>query len=242
LIPEIDPFAQHPALRETVADPLLSFFRTFSPDSIDAMALRAGLADDWRYSDEKIETDRRGFIARHGPADLWVFGYGSLMWDPAFRFAEVRRARIEGYERRFCLLDQMARGSKDRPGLMAALDVGVSCEGLAFRIPCNWVDEETGYIWRRELLASPYTPLMVDACTALGTVRALAVVANRASEHICPNLTLREQATYIGTGAGFLGTSRDYIEKVAAQLEVMGIKDQALLDLLAEVRAVATAG
>ncbi len=242
MIPEFDPFAHHPALRETIADPLLSFFRTFSPDSIDALALTSGFGDDWRYSDEKVESDRRDFVASHGPADLWVFGYGSLMWDPAFRFVEVRRARIDGYERRFCLLDQMARGSKDRPGLMAALDVGGFCEGLVFRIPRDLVDEETGYIWRRELFAPPYKPLMVDIGTAHGKVQALAVVANRASEHICPDLTLVQQARFIGTGAGFLGTSRDYIEKIAAQLEVMCIKDQALLDLLAAVRAVATAG
>ena len=86
--------------------------------------------------------------------------------------------------------------------------------------------------------ASAVAPVAIERH---GKVQALAVVANRASEHICPDLTLVQQARFIGTGAGFLGTSRDYIEKIAAQLAVMGIRDQALLQLLTEVRAVAEA-
>ena len=56
------------------------------------------------------------------PGDLWVFGYGSLMWDPAMEFAEVRRGRTKLYARSFCLWDVGGRGSLDRPGLMLAID------------------------------------------------------------------------------------------------------------------------
>lgn len=237
--PTDDPFAHHPVLRERISDPLTSYFRNFEPASIDPLALAAGRAADWRLPDEQVEADRRAFLEQHGPGDLWVFGYGSLMWDPAFLFAEVRKGRVSGYQRRFCLRDTMARGSGKAPGLMAALDLGEGCEGLVFRIAAGQVAEETGYVWRRELFTPAYLPVMVKVSTDFGMVDALAVVANHASEVIHIDLTLAEQAQYIATGQGFLGTSREYLTKIAAQLVALGIEDKELTELLAAVRRLA---
>ena len=140
------------------------------------------------------------------------------MWDPAVHFAEVRRAHVAGYARRFILKDTFgARGTPELPGVQAALDVGAGCDGLAFRIARERVEEETGYIWRRELIAPAYTPVFVEAATAAGPIEALAMVADHAAEDIRPDLAHAEQVRYLATGAGFLGTSLQYIETLAAQ-------------------------
>lgn len=90
----IDPFSHHPELRGQIADPLQSFFRTFTTEALAARMRQMGLPPDWWHPDEKREAMRAATLAGRREADLWVFAYGSLMWDPGFRFAEVRRARV----------------------------------------------------------------------------------------------------------------------------------------------------
>ena len=87
-------------------------------------------------SDAEIEASLDATLATHEPgADVWVFGYGSLMWNPAFDYAERQVGIVRGYHRRFCLWLEMGRGSPANPGLMLALDRGGVCRGVAFRIP-----------------------------------------------------------------------------------------------------------
>ncbi len=235
-----DPYLHHPQLRGQIRDAETSFFRTFRPSDFDAKFKAMGAPDDWRYSDEQIEAARAAFLAGREGRDLWVFGYGSLMWDPALRFAEVRRGRLEGYARRFCLKDVLGgRGSRDAPGLMAALDVGAGCEGMVFRIPRADFDEETGILWRREMIAHAYRPLFAPVATALGVVEALTFVADHTAAMICPDLCRAEQARYLATGTGELGTSLQYIETLVAQLALLGIDDAEMTALLAAARAVA---
>ena len=76
---------------------------------------------------------RAAFLAQRNDQDLWIFAYGSLIWDPAFYFEEVRVAKAPGYQRSFCLRSEIGRGSPEKPGLMVALDHGSECQGLAFR-------------------------------------------------------------------------------------------------------------
>ena len=174
---------------------------------------------------------------------VWIFAYGSLMWDPAICFAEVRRAHVAGYARRFILKDTFgARGTPAAPGLQAALDIGEACDGLAFRIPRDTIEEETGYLWRREFIAPAYRPVVVAATTAAGPIEALAAVADHAAAIIRPDLTRAEQVRYLATGAGILGTSLQYIETLAAQFAALGIDDPEVTSLLAEVRACAATG
>jgi len=239
---EQDPFVHHPVLRGKIADPFTSFFRTFRPADLDTRLRALGAPDNWRYSDAEIEGSRRTCLAGRQGRDLWVFGYGSLMWDPAIRFAEVRRATVRGYARRFCLKDTLGgRGTKKVPGLMVALDDGPACEGLAFRISGEHLDEETAILWRREQVAPAYRPVFAEVSTAGGTVEALAFVADHAAAMICPDLTRAEQVRYIATGKGFLGTSLEYLESLAAHFAALGIEDQEISGLLADARAFATA-
>ncbi|MCU4653078.1 gamma-glutamylcyclotransferase [Roseibacterium sp. SDUM158016] len=138
-----DPFARHPELRDRITDPETSFFRTFSIEAL--INLHPHMEDilEWTHTDEVREAIRADTLAGHS-GDLWIFAYGSLIWDPALRFAEVRRAHAPGHARRFILRDDNgARGTAEAPGLMAALDTGEGCEGLAYRIRERDVDTET---------------------------------------------------------------------------------------------------
>lgn len=237
---DLDPFVHHPVLRDKITDPFTSFFRTFRPADLDARLKARGAPDDWRFSDAEIETARQTCLAGRRDRDLWVFAYGSLMWDPAFRFAEVRRATLHGYARRFCLKDTLGgRGTRKVPGLMVGLDEGPACEGLAFRISKAHLDEETAILWRREQVVPAYRPVFAEVSTGGGTVEALAFVADHAAPMICPDLTRAEQVRYIATGKGFLGTSLEYLENLAAHFSALGIEDQEISGLLADARAFA---
>lgn len=233
----MDPFLHHPELRGRIADPETSFFRGFLPANLDARMAAAGRPPTWRYSDAEREANRRAALAGRMDGDLWVFAYGSLMWDPAFRFAEVRVGRVTGHARRFCLKDTWGgRGTAEAPGLMAALDQGPGCTGLAFRIARGTVDAETEILWRREGISSAYAPAFLPVATAQGEVEALAFVANRASPVICPDIGHAETVRYLATGTGTLGSSRAYLEGIAAQLVALGLRDPEIEALVEAVR------
>ncbi len=231
-----DPFVHHPELRDKIADPMTSFMRDLSVDMLRERYPELEAALDWVHSDDVREETRARTLSGRGGDDLWVFAYGSLMWDPAFRFAEVRRSRVKGYARRFILLDDKGgRGSEDAPGLMAALDRGAECEGLAFRIAAKDVDTETEILWRREMIGPGYEPCMITARVGDRSVEALTFVANHAADTIRPDLSRAEQIRYIALGSGFLGTSRSYLANIVKQLDVLDIRDPDCVRLLQEV-------
>ncbi|PRY24527.1 cation transport protein ChaC [Aliiruegeria haliotis] len=220
-----DAFAHHPELRDLVADPESSFFRTFQARRFfeDKPDLRWVL--DHLHTDDAREATRRDALAGHD-GDLWIFAYGSLMWDPAIHFVEVRRARLTGYARRFILKDIYgARGTRENPGLMAALDRGDTCSGLVFRIAAEAVDHETEILWNREKIGPGYLPTFVTAETDRGPVQALTFVANHDAPAICPELDPAEQVRFIATGSGFMGSSRDYLANIIDHFNALGIQD-----------------
>ena len=229
-----DPFKHHPALRTLISDPETSFFRNFKPSDLDARMRALGREDGWRHSDEEVEAARLAFLAGRLDQDLWIFAYGSLMWDPAFKFDEVRRAYAPDHARKFILKDNFgARGSPETPGLMAALDTGRGCDGLAFRIAAKNVAHESGVFWRRELLGHAYRPAMVPVTTRLGSIEALTVIANHEADVIRADITREEQIRYVATGKGFLGTSLQYLENIATHFKALGIEDREVDELLA---------
>lgn len=233
-----DPYLHHPELRGRINDPHNSYFRSFRPADLDAQMQALGYPPTWRFTDAEREANRQTFLGSRLQADLWVFAYGSLIWDPAFLFAEVRKAHVDGYTRSFCLKDTFGmRGSPEAPGLQAALDLGTGCNGLVFRIDAANAPVESEVVWRREAIASGYIPTFVTATTALGPVEALTFVANHADDAIFPDLTRAEQVRYLATGKGRMGSSRDYLENIAAQFAVLGIEDAEVNSLVAEVQA-----
>jgi cation transport protein ChaC len=235
---EADPFTHHPDLRDKISDPLTSPSRNLTTAKLATVSKARGLPLDWWYSDSEREASRAEALAGRRDADLWVFGYGSLMWDPAFRFEEVRRAHVPDYARRFILKDIYGgRGTVDAPGLMAALDEGPGCNGLAFRISRANVDEETEVLWRRERIGPAYTPVFVEAITADDRMTALTFVADHEADLIDASLTRAQQIEYCATGTGFMGSSLDYLRNIARQFAALGIRDDEVSELLRETEA-----
>jgi cation transport protein ChaC len=233
-----DPFAHHPELRGRIACSESSFFRTFDLKAI--VAGNPSLKDilDWAYSAAEREEIRERALAEHS-GDLWVFAYGSLMWDPALRFGEVRRAYAAGYARRFILKDDKGgRGTKETPGLMAALDLGAGCDGLVYRIAEDAIDVETEILFRREMIGPGYRPDFIPVRIGETTISALSFLADHASGETLPDLPTQDQAQWIAAAAGILGSSREYLMNVVSQLSHLGIEDVACSALLRDVDAI----
>lgn len=160
------------------------------------------------------------------------------MWDPAFHFTEVRRAHVAGYSRRFILKDiHGARGTRAQPGLMAALDLGSGCDGLAFRIAAANIEAETKIIWRREQVGPAYISRFVDTDLSNRRVRAVTFVADHNAELIDTGITRSEQVHYLATGHGFRGTSIDYLRNIDSKFTSLGIEDDEVISLLQDVEA-----
>jgi cation transport protein ChaC len=232
-----DAFVHLPSLAGKIVEPEKSFFR-FSPEwmsQFDRMARERGLPPDWRLTDEAREATRAAAMAGRA-GDLWLFAYGSLMWDPALRIVEIRTGRLPGYRRRFCLKIQIGRGSADKPALMAALDQGGECCGLVYRIPAEQVDRETEILWMREMIAGSYVPTFLHVDTPQGPVDALAFVVNRQSRQFY-EADAAEAAQMIASGSGLVGTSLEYLEKLTERLQLVGLSDPAMEELLTRIRS-----
>ena len=240
LLSDSDPFRHHPDLRGKIKPAADSYFRDLDLAVIDAHRAKAGLPDGWRTPCELREAARREWLEGHWDQDLWVFGYGSLMWDPAIEFAEVRHAQCRGYQRSFCLVDQGGRGSADCPGLMLAIDEGTNCEGLAFRIDAAKLDHETFVLFRREMIAGSYRPTWLSLDTAQGPIEALGFVANRENERIKPDIPLNEQAEMISKACGLLGSNFDYLSNTRTSLELLEIRDDYISGLYAAATSLRT--
>lgn len=224
-------FAHVPHLRDKILDPQQSRFRDLDLADMDRAVTKAGSSADWRRTDAEREEIRANFLEGRRERDLWVFAYGSLMWDPAFYFDEVRVAKADGYHRSFCLRTETGRGTPEHPGLMAALDHGDMCEGLAFRIDRAHIEQETAVIWKREMVAWSYEPTFVQLDTDLGTVEALAFVINHSCDRYVGRLDIDESARMIARGAGYLGTNIEYLNNLAVQLELLGLSDEHFFQL-----------
>lgn len=234
-----DPFRQHPGLRDKIKPAAESFFRTFTTEKAREIMEEHGLEDRFPYhSDARREALRAEALAGHG-GDLLVFAYGSLLWDPALEFTEVRRAHAPRHARRFILVDIYgARGTEEAPGLMAALDDGAGCDGLVFRIPTETVDRETEILFRREMIGPGYHARMIPVVIDGAEARALTFVADHDDPLMRADITRAEQVRYAATGQGFLGSSYDYLANTVAHLAEVGITDADASDLLAAVTAV----
>lgn len=240
-----DPFVHLPGLRDRLTPPDKSEYRATREvlASWDERARKLGLPPNWRRSDERLEEIRRAVLRdRDTREDLWVYAYGSLMWDPGLLFEEVRLADADGYQRRFTSKITIGRGSPDRPALMLSLQPQPgSCRGLAFRIAADLAEDESAILWRREMLLGGYSPLLVPMSTPQGTITALVFAANTAHSGYVEELPLTETADLIARGSGVMGTNREYLEQLAGQLKALEIEDLYVHQLLECVRNVGSA-
>jgi glutathione-specific gamma-glutamylcyclotransferase len=170
-------------------------------------------------------------------ASLWVFGYGSLIWDPGFPVAERRIGRVTGWHRSFCMRSIHHRGTVENPGLVLALDQaeGAACTGVAFRVADGAEDETVEVLRARELVSSAYLETRLAVETTGGVLEALTYVIDPDHVQYC-HLDLEEQARIIAAAAGGRGRNRDYLWSTAAHLSALGIADPDLEWLAARVR------
>jgi cation transport protein ChaC len=169
---------------------------------------------------------------------MWVFGYGSLIWNPGFPLAERHIAVVQDWHRSFCMRSIHHRGTPQAMGLVLALDhvPGASCAGVAFRVAPGAEDETLARLRDRELISSAYVEHRLTVSLAGGGLReALTYVINQHHDQYCGGLPLEEQAQIIARAVGGRGANRDYLFATAQHLTELGIGDPDLDWLVARV-------
>jgi cation transport protein ChaC len=164
--------------------------------------------------------------ARLPAGELWVFGYGSLMWSPCFSYSEKRPARVHGYHRALCILSTRYRGTHRKPGLVMGLCRGGSCWGMAFRIAEREVGRGLSRLWHREMPRRVYQPRLVPVRLRNGRrVRALAFVADPRHPSYVRELDLHGRARLVAQGIGKRGPCVDYIRNTLEHMHDVGVRD-----------------
>ncbi len=217
--------------------------RDFTPERVAAYAQLAAHVGDAKFiSEQEREQSRLDVLSRMTKGDdLWVFGYGSLMWNPAIHVSESLPVRIEGYHRNFCMRLLFGRAMPDNPGLMLCLVPGANCYGIAHRIAPENVESESRILWMREMLSGAYIPTWVDLYQDKRHIRGVTFVINTAHPRYIPGQSLEEKAVKILRAKGHLGSNRDYLFRTALALDEAGISDPYIDDLNRRVRALLSA-
>jgi cation transport protein ChaC len=173
----------------------------------------------------------------NGRDDLWIFAYGSLIWNPLIHYTEHRQARLHGFHRRFCVRSRGARGTVDEPGLVLGLDFGGCCNGVAFRIEATKVRHEMKILWRREMVLGSYAPRWVDLKSGGETFRALAFVVNHDHPNYAADLSEEAIVATLSTACGKFGSCAEYLVQTVESLEAHGVHDPHLANLRRRVLA-----
>ncbi len=161
--------------------------------------------------------------------DLWVFGYGSLMWKPGFPHLEARPARLHGYHRSLCVRSWVYRGTPQTPGLVLGLDWGGSCIGRAFRVAEADKPSAVDYLYQRELVTDVYVPKLTAARLDDGRVMTMLTFAvDRRHAQYAGRLGIVEAAEIVRHASGRNGPNVDYIMHTVAHLDELGIADSLL--------------
>ena len=171
---------------------------------------------------------------------MWVFGYGSLLWNPGFEYVQCQLATLSGYHRSFCMRSIHHRGTPEAPGLVLALDEqpDALCHGMALLVPAARRQQTLSYLRERELVSSAYVEKTLLIVLADGsTVSALTYVVDPDHVQYCGALLMEEQALIISRAVGGRGANSEYLYKTAQQLADMGICDADLSWLSTRVAA-----
>lgn len=171
--------------------------------------------------------------------DIWLFAYGSLIWNPLIHYAEKCIGTVHGYHRCFCLWTHVGRGTAAKPGLVLGLERGGACRGVVYRIAAAEVREELEVLWRREMLTGAYAPRWVTASTDRGPVRAIAFLINHGHPRYAGRLPEERIVAAIAEAQGPLGACATYLFNTVAHLEELGIHDRRLSRLRDRVAAAA---
>lgn len=170
---------------------------------------------------------------------FWIFGYGSLMWNPGFPYVKWSPALVYGYHRALCISSNRWRGTPQRPGLVLGLDRGGACRGIAFLLAQSDVNATLEMLWAREMRRHVYVPRVVHARLPDSEVRALAFIADPRHEAYTGRLSIRETAARIANCCGMRGANLDYVARTVTHLRELGVHDHALQQVLEAARALA---
>lgn len=172
---------------------------------------------------------------------MWVFGYGSLLWNPGFAVARSEVATLHGYARSFCMSSIHHRGSEEKPGLVLALDEveGAHCQGLALAVKAGEEDQTLAYLRERELISSAYLERDLSVELTSGeTVTAVTYVIDPHHVQYCGGMALEQQAQIIATAVGGRGPNTEYLYNTAEHLAEIGLGDAELEWLMQRVRQI----
>jgi len=192
------------------------------------------LGESALLTDEELAASRDAALAHWDrKSDLWLFGYGSLIWNPGLPTLEAVRGKVHGYHRGLYLWSRVNRGTPEQPGLVLALDRGGSCTGMAFRLAGADAIEHLQVLWRREMAMASYRPAWLPCTLADGRrVEALAFVMRRDATSYTGKLSDPIVRTVLGCASGRYGTTLDYVSRTVEALRESGMPDRALEALL----------
>ena len=189
-------------------------------------------------TEEELRASRDAVLAEVPPdRDVWLFAYGSLMWNPAFHYAGRCRGRVWGYHRRFAFWVPDGRGTLEVPGLMLALDRGGSCQGVLYRVTPEQRDIELRLVWRREMVVGSYIPRWVTVETSDGRRQAVTFVVNPETPLYAGKLCPKRTVEALACARGWLGSSADYLFDLVRHLDELDIVDRPLHRLHRQVKA-----
>lgn len=168
--------------------------------------------------------------------EFWVFGYGSLMWNPGFEFAERHVAVVHGYHRALCVRSWVHRGTRERPGLVLGLDRGGACKGVAFRADGGIRDQVVDYLRARELVTHVYRERTINIRLMSGRkVEALTYVIDRNHHQYAGALHTDEAAGIVRGAIGKSGRNEDYVLATLAHMREIGINDHWMEDVARKI-------
>ena len=159
---------------------------------------------------------------------IWIFGYGSLIWNPGFDYETKQRARLTGFKRAFCMWSIHYRGNKQKPGLVLGLDPaqGVNCEGVAYFVAAQTAEKVHLYLRERELISYAYHERVETLRLEDGQqVQAICYIVDPAHSQYAGGLSLDEQAKVISSASGSAGPNLEYLQNTATHLAALGIDD-----------------
>ncbi|HTM78184.1 MAG TPA: gamma-glutamylcyclotransferase [Devosia sp.] len=184
--------------------------------------------------EDHLATIARLMAGEPDPGEVWIFAYGSLIWNPACDFVEMRTGVVRGWHRSFCLgWSNRHRGSDKTPGLMLALDQGGACKGALYRIPPDRLEDNLVKLFEREMgwRPSAFPPRWVSVRSGERTIRALTFCIDRHSGHYVSGLSVEQIADVLATATGTRGSMAEYLFATVRHLEELGIHDPHLWQL-----------
>ena len=182
------------------------------------------LTDQYELTEEEFAKTLSAVMASHGRRDdLWVFGYGSLMWRPGFPHLERQLGVVHGYHRAFCVYSHVHRGTRERPGLVLGLDSGGSCKGVAYRLRAADAESVVEYLMRREMATRVYMPRWVTVRIGDRAVRAHTYAVAHNHEQYAGKLLPEQAARCIKNSNGRSGNNIEYLRNTIAHLEELDI-------------------